>query len=428
MKIIFKISMLLVTLTILISAVTSDVCLKIITEKGKPSADIKTVKTPFFSVFPQDAQAQDPKSASYKNAIDQTKAARNLFYTKPSGIVGILGVAAAKLAYYLDDSQKDKYIGPDLFAIERQNNIDGNASMSESTMYFHALFKTTKKIKKHRDAEADKKKKEAKDAVDLAKLVAIEQIVGKLKSNANGATPKELLGFVALLGDIGCSIQDVYNRPKPTDAKDLIEWTHKDGIKNKFASQFPKLEAWSKAIYAKRSPDTFYTVGVTKVDGDNKKKLERFTCDLQTKDLRKGVLNVGDAVDKTLGVKDTDALPGIWWPFQTVPKALTDLCPEEPFAGHFSGSLYECLLMLDLLTGSDPTKKADTTLKEDQTDRINKAAICGGFLIATGMHSAAEEVYVLKDYLEGASSDINDCKGATKYFTDFIIKAKRRLK
>lgn len=419
MKIIIKISLVLLALSFFISSVSADVCTKLsIEDKDGNKSVIELSKADFKSVFPQDSQ----KDKALTNAELQTKEARNLFYKPPTGVTGIIGKAAAKLAYYLDDSKTNtKYIGPHLYAVERQNNLQDTASMSISTRYFYDFLTTTKR-KLRADPPAVNK-----DALDSAKQLAIEGVVGALKSSASTATARQLLGFIAVLGDIGASIQDAVNRDAPKAGikdydKKKAEYDHKVAIKDKFKIEFTNLESWSKAIYATRSPDKFYTNGVT--GSGRTKPSERFTCD-GTKDKRQGVLNVGTKVDGELKVAADKVLPGIWWPFQTVPEALVSLCPEEPWAGHFSGSLYECILMLDLLTGTDPTVKADKT---NMTDRVNKGAICAGFLVATGMHSAAEEAYVLKDLLGEQLPAINDsCKGATDYVVNnFFKKANRR--
>lgn len=421
MKIIIKISLVLLALSCFISSVSSQKCVKVKIEKPDKTFEEKLIgEAPFASVFPQDSQTGE----ALTNAELQTKEARHLFYKPPTGVTGIVGKAATKLAYYLDDDKTNKkYIGTHLYAVDRQNNLEDNASLSVSTRFFYDFLTTTKKKQRKENKKAD-------PALDSAKQLAIEDVTAALKTSASTATAKQLLGFIAVLGDIGASIQDSVNRPAPKTTDDgyekkKAEYDHKVAIKDKFKIDFPKIEDWSKAIYATRSPDSFYKTGVT--GGGRTKPTERFSCVTQTKEKRQGVLNVGAKVDGELKVGDK-ALQGIWWPFQTVPDELVKKCPEEPWAGHFSGSLYECILVLDLLTDTDPTVKYSETNK---VDRINKGAICAAFLVAAGMHSAAEEVYVLKELLGETLPAINDsCKGATAYLVNNVLKktSRRRLK
>lgn len=64
---------------------------------------------------------------------------------------------------------------------------------------------------------------------------------------------------------------------------------------------------------------------------------------------RSGILNLGEQADKKIKLTYKKPLKPISWPWQTVPKKLIDRCGTEPCAGHFSGSLYELILMQELL-------------------------------------------------------------------------------
>ena len=132
-------------------------------------------------------------------------------------------------------------------------------------------------------------------------------------------------------------------------------------------------------------------------------------------------MNVGEAVDTELNLKANEKLPLISWPWQTVPKKLVTFCPEEPWAGHFSGSLYELILMIELFDRADP--KTETQANENKKKIY--AGTASAFLVSTGMHSAVELVYVVKNYL-GVTINKSDilsesvCKDASKYIAGII--------
>jgi len=111
-------------------------------------------------------------------------------------------------------------------------------------------------------------------------------------------------------------------------------------------------------------------------------------------------------------------LPPIGWFWQLVPKKLVDKCADEPWAGHFSGSLYELILMIQTFN-----KEA----KPNSDQKKMYAGIASSFLIATGMHTAVEVVYVVKNYLgtevKPPSKDKlaeTVCSGATTYMSGII--------
>ena len=146
---------------------------------------------------------------------------------------------------------------------------------------------------------------------------------------------------------------------------------------------------------------------------------------------RSGIFYLGEQVDATFKLKKKEKrIPKVCWPWQTVPGKLVTGCPNEPWAGHYSGSFYEILLMLDLTTGTDLTKNYEISNKHD---RDVNAAIAAGFLIATGMHSAVEERFVIGDYLVQSITK-ESCDDATHFIINVIKqfiktdKRRRRLK
>ena len=274
--------------------------------------------------------------------------------------------------------------------------------------------------------------------------IIIEGIIASFLTKETIIHTNALIGYVALLGDMGAAIQDFYNRP-PKIATDEEKVAHASiGI---IASEFSKIFATtlttfkrkettlkevSKLIYDARSPDKFYLV-----DGVMAKGKERASCTGADKKTnmtpRTGILNLGEDIDKPMKLKMEKRIPKIGWPWQTVPKKLVEGCPNEPWAGHYSGSLYEILLMLDLTTDTEPIKKIDISTKEGKVeikDREVKAAIAAGFLIATGMHSAVEERFVIGEYLGQSITLKASCDDATRYITGVIkpFNQGRRLK
>jgi len=273
--------------------------------------------------------------------------------------------------------------------------------------------------------------KKVEDEIKAAENKISKDVISHIVTSVSQGTnpsPVDLIGYVGLLGDIGAEIQDSYNRkPDPKKAYLAPMIAAFDTLSG------GKLKAYSNAIYATRSPDVYLTKPNPKLD----KKAERNICEgvkNPTTKLfpgRSGVFDLGIVADGGVLPKPNPAIPPLGWPLQTVPMKLYTACPEEPWAGHFSGSLYEILLMLDLLTAQDPTQAATPTNK---VDRDAKAAIASAFLVATGMHTAIEEVYVIKEFLSTAIAfdlKVICAATATKYISELITrhhKMKRRLK
>lgn len=141
-------------------------------------------------------------------------------------------------------------------------------------------------------------------------------------------------------------------------------------------------------------------------------------------DSRAGVLNFGEKIDTNIGVADSLKIGKISWPWQTVPKSLVDACPDEPWAGHYSGSLYELILMLEIFDRNPSSVKTPVPLSLEK--KKTYAAIAASFLVATGMHSAVELTYVIKNYLDASDKPgkIDEkpkvCNGASLYIADLI--------
>jgi hypothetical protein len=251
----------------------------------------------------------------------------------------------------------------------------------------------------------------------------MDNVAKELQVYRTASSPRNLLGFIGLLGDIGTAVQDINNRENQIEIQ--------KNMTKLMNAYFGDLTTTSKAWYAKYSPDKYYN------NAERNKPKERAFCAINQNEkkfkdeLRSGVLDVGETVDTQLGdelnipMNKTKAnyagIGKVSWPWQTVPKKLITFCPDEPWAGHFSGSLYELLLMLEVFDREGNVKAASTpTLNKKKT----YAAIASAFLVGTGMHSAVELTYVIKNYLEQPITNILDkdkvCTGASKYIADLI--------
>lgn len=158
-------------------------------------------------------------------------------------------------------------------------------------------------------------------------------------------------------------------------------------------------------------------------------------------DGRKGIFNLGDKADREAGIEH--GLANTSWPWQAVPKTLMDNCNNEPFAGHFSGSIVELLMVLDLLTW-DTEEEEDASFSSpdvwlnESTENIRrrlsspsrkaKAALASAVLVGLGFHSCVEISPTVRNYLgdyidkERPNKD-NVCKpgqNQTKYITDLM--------
>lgn len=433
MKIIVKAFLIFLVLNFISSRGDPKDCTHLIKKKGD---DVKAIDNAN-DVFPADFQ---DSGKALDNGKSQTTTARNFFSKMGLTARTIIGEAAKKFSEIYSKSSELRTIIVKNEELSRQAKTGGTGSYGD----WNGILTDIKKFTDKEMAAFESKAKaltEAKDAnLDkddfLNHAIAITQF--------SSATPKDLLGLIGLLGDVGACIQDYYNRPAP-DVKDTEkhnEWLQKKTIAEVFAKAFPNLESQSKKAWKTKSPDNYYD---DKTDSDptkhRTKQGDRLTCSAQTTGkgsfkwvARAGVLN--------LAASSPGDLPLITWPMQTVPSILTAFCPDEPWAGHFSGSLYEILLMLDILIGKDPNANIVATDKKEMSERRAIAAIAGGFLVATGMHSSVEVIYVIKNYLgnpvkkEELLSD-KVCSGATTFLNDILstntdkrkrIKRNKKLK
>jgi len=120
------------------------------------------------------------------------------------------------------------------------------------------------------------------------------------------------------------------------------------------------------------------------------------------------------------------------WPYQTVPMAFLEdgVCGNEPWAGYFSGTVGEIILMGEW-TQNQTVKQTllPPVTDADKHNRRCNAALGASFLIDLGMHSAVEVRPAIKRYLEGKfeSSDkgfenILFNASEDKYFVKYVPK------
>lgn len=369
------------------------------------------------NVFPAEYQTSEEVK---KNVMIQSRAARELFYNPPKSVLDTLKNVASNYSKFLLANSKSK-TGGILETLGSENRQTGGAGTWQ-------VFEAVKLL-----------------LGDQPEKVFHSDVIARIIKGSD-VLPRDHYGFIGYLGDIGAQLQDNINR---VNKQNKVNGKVTEMLKSYFGEE---LEGKSTDYYAKFSPDKYFD----KKDEANSKDWERHrskqgdrkTCfDKQntskstdsTKikkhmpqrmDSRTGLFNMGREADALITVgsekasklKDEKKLPAIGWPWQTIIKRLIDFCPNEPWAGHFSGSLYELILMLELFDRTDPKSTTEPSLEKKNI----YAGIASAFLLATGMHSAVEVVYVDKLYTGLAqltadkilSSSV--CSDATKVVTKII--------
>jgi len=380
-------------------------------------ADDKPVKPikDYNAVYPGDSQNS---GKALENAILQTTAARKFYslITANSKASEVLKNVAKNFKAFLLSNEENlaRIVNP-------ENKVSRQATANGTWDHWDVVFREVvqgaieSSVTAVTNSSDDKAKVKVNEYKQYLTTKFTKTVLYEIETFNTGTNPKSLLGFLGLVGDIGAAVQDVIAR-----GKNEIEITP---VKEAMIRFFGDFSEQSKDWYNKYCPDKYYDLP----NGRGKQK-ERAICSSNGTDKkfklepRAGVLNVGAAVDTKLNIPAEKKLPLIGWPWQTVPKSLVDFCPDEPWAGHFSGSLYELILMLDLFD-----RKADAikvTSRPTLEQKKIYAAIASSFLVATGMHSAVELVYVVKNYLGEPVPNIMDkpkvCQGASKYIADLI--------
>lgn len=329
--------------------------------KGETKTSPIDIKT---QVYLADQKENKEFAAAAKNALDQTVAARKLFYKPNPQAIGLIKLVAKNLIGLYKKSKE---------------NTDGFKAFINTTEQRQTTSAGTIQEYFNQSIKENFSKITVKTTVTPK-----ENALGKLMDNMANPSPNDTLGFLGLLGDFGAAIQDTFGRKAPSADQKTFAELIKKSIKN--------LDAKSAEIYSKYSPDNFY-------DSPDKKAQtkpgERKTC-AKSKDEAKpnlapraGVMDTGAAADKQ--INPTKALIAVGWPWQTVPTKLTEFCKIEPWAGHVSGSFYELEFLLELFSQTpDKDGNFDASKAADKDTRNAAIAWGSAFLIATGMHTSIE--------------------------------------
>jgi len=278
---------------------------------------------------------------------------------------------------------------------------------------------------------------------DATKTTILE-IVARIKLGKG--TGKDHAALIALIGDVGTAVGDLGSgKSVDIDQKKVIDVeTDKDkkkklqdkkdefdaftmAYKRMYSCCIPEetlrkdetLKALANGIYQERSGDA-------QTGGCKKQQRDDIKVNGEKKmDPRGGVFecNIEHQIDIALGIKkenvEKDAIPLVKWPWQTVSKAVMDSCPAEPWAGHYSGSVVEILMIFDLFnyiskadshdahplasydyTQADfPVKPVYDSKRMNSASRRARAALASAYLISNGMHSANEVAFSVKLYL-----------------------------
>jgi hypothetical protein len=338
-------------------------------------------------------------------ALEQTTAARKLFYSPSTNFSLELSKVAANLAEltatYLplfDDKEWKEY------------RIIGPGSMAGKTK---------------------------------AELVAAIKRVADNKA----ATANDRSSVISFLGDIGTIIADGHGKDKLNDKYRYVNGNitrflvakKLRGMADTEIAQFSELRAGTYFAPAKRAER-------------NNSLLANGKPELKS---RKGIFETGLKADSNLGIAPANQIVNVTWPVQLIEeKRINDPAVTEPWAGHMSGSLPEVLLCWDILTGVDPTISIDPTKIKankllDAEPRRIRAIAASANLIGLGFHSAMEcrepaDAYrgiyyrdeILKKAGPSGNQDMATIHGkgpdSTKYMVDlikqFTLGGKRRMK
>lgn len=339
------------------------------------------------ALYPGDLVENSAYATAKANALKQTKAARNLFYKPNDKVVALLKAVAKNIKTLLGKNEFTSINFSDFINSGEQRQTSPTGTAQETFLLYqnNALISDTK-------------------------VTTIKALMDAIQGTPK---PSEIVGFLGFLGDIGACTQDTFGRKKTNSSKQQIA--------DILISYVDNLKDVAADYYAKYSPDLYYNkdpVDSTKLPS---KPAERMSCfgkkdDNKNKakmDVRAGVMDTGAAADTALS-RTSDKIPSVGWPWQTVPKKLPEFCKDEPWAGHFSGSLYELIEMLQIFA-FDPNSKGKWDAKHeiDTEKKEICASLASGFLISLGMHSAIEVAVPVKNYL-GASIPKIDLEDSTK--------------
>jgi len=345
---------------LIISIISASMCLNLLRRKSK-------TKNPLELTLAADVQAAIPKIKAM--ADQQVAAARKLLTTPGPEAAHILKTAALLLkTNWQNNNIKENEKNDSNF----NRSINGGiwAGRATGTDEENTRMQTTR----------------------LAKV-----------ANDNSPAPMDRAGVLAVLGDIGTAVFDCDKSKEASDPKQKGYCNIARSFAGVFSLNLEEFLAMGNTAKSKRGGSI---IAPRKKDGPNGKERDN-APDAQTGgiklDARSGLLTQG-----------TDASGfSAKWPWQMIPKKYLTTC-EEPWAGHYSGSIVEVLFMLDMFTKADQAIGRDDPLKSfvetggllNNKYRRCKAALAASFLISIGYHSAIEVKPTIWMYLGHAKPKI----------------------
>lgn len=327
-------------------------------------------------ILPLDAK---PSADTLRWALEQTTAARNLFYSPNDKFSAEMANLSKKLAVLTE-----KFL-PELTTLKD----------------YRVLFAGTLKGKTPAD------------------LVATIKRVADNKADGNDRS-----SVMSFMGDLGTIIADYYTDDEKSKNASFKAVNEKIVLFLASLKLRPINIAEIKEFKNERAGVHF---------GPNK-RAERDNGDLKA---RKGILETGTSADiKLKTVSAGKEINLVTWPLQLIERArLEDKKVTEPWAGHMSGSLPEILLCWDILLGEDPLIsvneakiKANSKILGSEAREIRAVAAAAN-LIGLGFHSAMECIepmdaylgkYYRKEIAEAKGTDMAVLKGKGPDSTNYM--------
>ena len=336
--------------------------------------------------LPADLQASNQKVKAL--ADKQVAAARALLTNPNAKAKEILTVAATLLARaWVAENIKEN----------EKNNENFNISINGGIL-------TPNTVKADKNSSGNKAKEliGAKIFQDTNNMMQMGRISNVAKDN--NPKPMDRAGVLATFGDIGTAIFDCPTQTKdkklfPKDAKDLKEnekaycniAVSVASITNTNISELLNMGSIAKAQRGGSA------IAPRKKKGPNGEPAER------DNKMENGKMYLAPRSGLLTKTTDNSGFSASW-PWQLIPKKYMTDC-QEPWAGHYSGSIVEILFTLDLFTkantsfGDDPLKSFNSKTMLDSENRRCKAALSAAFLLSIGYHSAIEVKPTIWAYL-----------------------------
>ena len=260
--------------------------------------------------------------------------------------------------------------------------------------------------------DKSKTSEEHKKEINLKKYKKVKEILNKVALGIGDHL--DYFASIGILGDIGTFLLDKKARDRKLEFGkegelifELFEgyFKKRNQMRTKESKHYmgDNLDDVILKFYCLFNPDNTYDIPnnsnckefltLFSLYNDSKdkrsKQAERLTCannnNEKKLDKRSGVFDI------SFDYKNKEKSLGRYsWPWQTVPKKLVDKCPDEPWAGHISGSFYEIVFMQKIFQDKD---KTDFKLQNEK-----QLVVASAFLIAGGYHSAVEVNFMQRRY------------------------------